>query len=179
MNNPFASMHTDTVRVESPDGTQSGTYMTKIGAKNGYHAATVFDESFIGAEGWILSRELPNGREDTYKIVEANYSKGISGIPPHWSLKLYKDASLLHVAQGKPAPSITINHSHGIQIGDHNVQHIASSLAGLIEKIDGSAASAQEKEEAKNLVGKLLESPVVASVLGGTVSGVLALLKHS
>lgn len=179
MNNPFASMHTDTVHVKSPDGTQSGTYMTKIGAKNGYHAATVFDESFIGMEGWILSRELPNGREETYKIVEVNYSQGISGIPPHWNLKLHKDASLLHVAQAKQVPNITINNSQGIQIGDHNVQHIANSLAGLIEKIDDSTASPQEKDEAKGLISKLLESPVVASVLGGTVSGVLALLKHS
>jgi hypothetical protein len=100
--------------------------------------------------------------------------------PPHWSLKLRKGTSLSQTKQElqiKQAPVININNSQGIQIGDRNIQHIASSLQGLIEKIDQSSASPQEKHEAKGLVARLLENPTVASLLGGAISGAIGLLK--
>lgn len=173
-------MQKDQVTVKSTDGSQSATYMTHIGSNDGHHVATIFDENFIGQEGWILSRVLPGGREEAYLIMEANYSPRLNSIPPRWSLKLRKGVSLSQMQQElqmKQAPVININNSQGIQIGDHNVQHIASSLQGLIEKIDQSSASQQEKHEAKGLVARLLENPTVASLLGGAISGAIGLLK--
>ncbi|WP_081075061.1 RIP homotypic interaction motif-containing protein [Burkholderia stagnalis] len=179
MNSLFAHMHNDSVYVQSPDGARFGPYKTKIGTDNAGHSATVFDSSFEGQEGWVLIRELPGSREEKYLIHEANYSSGVSGIPPHWSLKLRKDASLMHRSEPKAAPTITINNSQGIQIGDYNVQHIASSLQGLVQMIEKSTAAPEEKEAAKGLLIKLLESPVIASVLGGVTAGVTAYLKNS
>lgn len=176
MSNPFAHLHTDTVFIQSPDGIRSGPYKTKVGSSGGGHSATVFDESFAAEEGWLLVRELPGGREETYQLLEMNFSHGHSGISPHWSLKLRKSSSLVHQSQPKQAPSITINNSHGFQIGDNNVQHIANGLAGLVRKIEESPASAEEKAEAKSRLAKLMENPIVASVLGSAVSGVLDLL---
>jgi hypothetical protein len=154
--------------------------MTHVGSKDGHHVATILDANFIGQEGWTLSRALPDGREETYLILEANYSQGLGSIPSHWSLKLRKDMSLLQMPQElqmKQAPVININNSQGIQIGDHNIQHIASSLQNLIEKIDQSSALPQEKQEAKGMVKRLLENPTVASLLGGAISGAIGLLK--
>lgn len=173
-------MHNDEIIVKSTDGAESAKYKTHIGAKDGHHVATIFDKDFVGQEGWILSRILPGGREEAYLILEANYSPGLHSIPPHWNLKLRKSTSLSQMQEElrtKQAPVININNSQGIQIGDHNIQHIASSLQGLIEKIEQSSAPAHEKQEAKGLVAKLLDNPTVASILGGAIGGVIGLLK--
>ncbi|MBB5413890.1 hypothetical protein OKW38_005171 [Paraburkholderia sp. MM5496-R1] len=178
MNNPFAHMQNDTVYVQSSDGERFGPYKTAVGSKNSTHVASIYDTSFQGREGWTLIRMLPGLGEETYLILESNFSHGLAAIGPHWSLKLRKDASLLHKSQPKAAPNITINNSQGIQIGDHNVQHIAGSLQGLVQMIEQSSAAHEEKEAAKGLLVKLLESPVVASVLGGVTTGVMAYLKN-
>jgi hypothetical protein len=52
----------------------------------------------------------------------------------------------------------------------------SNSLIGLIEKVEASSASPQEKREAKGILRRSLENPTVAAVLGSAVSGVLALL---
>jgi hypothetical protein len=173
MNNPFSHMHNDTVYVQSDSGERFGPYKTAVGSKNSVHVATIFDNTFEGQEGWTLIRMLPNSKEETYSILEANYSPGLHAIPAHWSLKMRKSTSLMHKPEQKAAPSITINNSQGIQIGDHNVQHIAGSLQGLVEMIEQSTAAPEEKEVAKGLLVKLLESPVVASVLGGVTAGLM------
>ncbi|CAG9183870.1 RIP homotypic interaction motif-containing protein [Cupriavidus pinatubonensis] len=178
--NAFANLLKDQITVKSKDGEQSATYKTSINASGSGHVATVFDETFIGTEGSILLRTLPGGREEAYLIQQADFSPGLSGIPPHWNLKLKKGTSLgqqQQEAQTRHAPIININNSQGIQIGDQNVQHIASSLQGLIEKIDQSSASPSEKNEAKGLVAKVLENPTVASLLGGVIGGAVELLK--
>lgn len=176
MNNPFSSLQKDVVYVQCPDGERHGPYQTALTSKNSVHVATIYDATFDGQEGCSLIRILPNRREETYSILEANYSSGLHSIPPHWALKLRKDASLLHKPEPKAAPSITINNSQGIQIGDHNIQHIAGSLQGLAQMISQSEAPQAEKDAAKGLLVNLLQSPVVATVLGGATSAVLGYL---
>lgn len=177
--NPFAMMQNDEVTVFSIDGGASAKYMTHIGTKGKDHVATIYDEGFIGEEGWLLSRTLPGGREERYLIKAAHFSPGHSAIPAHWSLTLAKGTSMAQMQEdtrAKQAPVININNSQGIQIGDNNVQHIASSLQGLIEKIDQSSATVEEKSEARGLVSRLLSNPTVAGVLGAAASGVIAAL---
>ncbi len=171
--NLFASLQNDTVYIENTSGERTGPYKTAIASKGGF-SASIFEASLDVEEGWKLIRPLPNGKEELFTILEVNYSPGLHSIPPHWTLKLKKESSL---ATG-PRSSTTINiaHSSGIQIGDHNVQHIASSLVGLIEKIEASSTSEQEKEKAKSLLRSVLENPTVAAVLGSATSGVLGLL---
>jgi len=171
--NPFASLQNDTVFIEKPTGERSQPYKTAIGSKNGF-SASIFDENLDVEEGWKLIRPLPNKKEETFTILEANYSPGLHAIPSHWTLKLRKEASL---ATGSKSPTtINISNSSGIQIGDHNVQHIANSLIGLVEKIEGLPASTKEKDEAKGLLRKVLENPTVAAVLGSATAGLLALV---
>ena len=171
--NPFASLQNDTVYIEKPSGERSGPYKTSIGSNNGF-SASIFAATLDVEEGWKLIRPLPNGKDELFTILEANYSPGLHGIPPHWTLKLKKEASL--ASGNRPTTTINISNSSGIQIGDPNVQHIANSLIGLIEKVEASSASPQEKREAKGILRRSLENPTVAAVLGSAVSGVLALL---
>jgi hypothetical protein len=168
--NPFSSMHNDTVYIEKPSGERSGPYKTAIGSKNGF-SASIFETMLDVEEGWKLIRPLPSRKEELFTILEANYKPGLHGIPSHWTLKLRKESSL---ASGNgSATTINISNSTGIQIGDHNVQHIINSFIGLIEKIEASSSSAQEKNEAKGVLRRALENPTVAAILGSAVSGAL------
>ena len=176
--NPFASLQNDTVYVENKAGTRSAPYKTAIGSKNGL-SATIFEATLDVEEGWKLIRPLPNGKEELFIILEANYSPGLHSIPSHWTLKLRKENSLINKPEPTQATTINITNSQGIQIGDHNVQHIASSLIGLVEKIESANVTAPEKDEAKGLLLQLMSNPLVKTVLGSAISGVLALLPTS
>lgn len=171
--NPFASLQKDAVYIEKPSGERSGPYRTAISSKSGF-SASIFEARLDVEEGWKLIRPLPNGKDELFVILEAHYSQGLSTIPPHWNLKLRKESSL--ATESRPTTTINIANSSGIQIGDHNVQHITSSFIGLVEKIESSGASAQEKEKAKGLLRGILENPTVAAVLGSATAGVLSLL---
>lgn len=173
--NPFAQLQNDTVYIEKADGSRSDSYKTAIGSKNGL-SATIFEASLDVEEGWKIIRPLPNGKEESYTILEANYRPGLHSIPPHWSLKLKKDTSMLNKPNVPRSTTININNSEGIQIGDHNVQHIEKSLVGLIEKIESSNVPESEKTEAKGMLRQLMLNPTVAGILGGATSGLLALL---
>jgi hypothetical protein len=174
--NPFTSMLNDTVYMENSADKRIGPYKTAIQPEKGLLSAIIFEKTLDVEEGWKLIRPLPSGKEEFFTILEANYSPGLQGIPPHWELKLSKDTSLANKPKPQPATTINISNSHGIQIGDHNVQHIANSLIGLIEKIESTNVTEPEKEAAKSLLKDLMSNPVVGTVLGSTVSSVLALL---
>lgn len=171
--NSFAQLQNDTVFIESATEERSGPFKTAIRSKGGF-SASIFKANLDVEEGWKLIRPLPNGKEELFTILEVNYSPGLSSIPPHWSLKLKKESSL--AAMTRPATTINITNSSGIQIGDHNIQHIANSFIGLIEKIEASNVPSQEKEKAKSLLRGVLENPTVAAVLGSATAGALALL---
>jgi len=171
--NPFASLQNDTVFIERTAGERSGPYKTAISSKGGF-SASIFEANLDVEEGWKLIRPLPNGKEELFTILEANYSSGLSSIQPHWTLKLRKESSL--AAAPPPTTTINITNSSGIQIGDHNIQHIVNSFVGLIEKIEASNVPPQEKAKAKSLMRSVLENPIVAAVLGSATVGVLTLL---
>ena len=173
--NPFASLHNDTVYIVSDAGVRSAPYKTAIGSKNGL-SCSIFEASLEIEEGWNLIRPLPNGKEEIFTVLEANYSPGLHSIPPHWTLKLQKDGSMINKPKAQQATTINISNSQGIQIGDHNVQHIANSLAGLIEKIESSSALPQDKAAAKGILRELVSNPVVAAVLGAATSALFAML---
>jgi RIP homotypic interaction motif len=120
-------------------GKRTGPYKTAISSKGGL-SSTIFENSLDVEEGFNLVRLLPNGKEEFYTIVETNYNPGLHEIPPHWNLKLRKNTSLSQPHTQKT--TINISNSQGIQIGDHNIQHIANSLVGLIEEINSSTAGA-------------------------------------
>ena len=64
----------------------------------------------------------------------------------------------------------TFNNSQGIQIGDLNSQNLEITLQKLVNIINESSGSDEQKVEAKNLLNKFLEHPLVAAVVGAVAS---------
>ena len=157
----------DTVFIEKSDGSRIGPFKTAVSGGS----ATIFDSKLDVNDGELLIRPLPNGKEEKYLILSAEYSPGLASIPPHFSLKLQKTTAV------QPATSkhttVNINHSTGIQVGDNNVINIQNALNELIQKIESAPASQQDKAEAKSRLSAFLAHPLVGSVLGGIAGGLV------
>ena len=66
-----------------------------------------------------------------------------------------------------------------IQVGNNNVQNISNVFKFLVEQIDKSNATSEEKLSAKENLKKFIEHPLVNTILGsalGTASGALTSL---
>jgi hypothetical protein len=70
---------------------------------------------------------------------------------------------------------ITFNSPANVQIGNQNTQSIVQTFNSIIEKIDSSPASPEEKAQAKSLLKAFIEHPLVTSVIGGVAGGLVGL----
>ncbi|WP_445673883.1 hypothetical protein ACUDA6_07525 [Pseudomonas ceruminis] len=166
--NPYSSMHTDSVWLVKADGRRLGPYNTIVGS-----TATIFEPLLDVDEGDHLERSLPGGKVELHTIIGCNYSQGLPGIAPHWSLKLRKGPE-----KAKPQPqhnTFHIHNSQNFQIGDHNTQHIEQGIADLLKKIEQSGASQEEVKQAKGQIAKMLEHPLVSAILGSGVGALIGL----
>lgn len=85
--NHLSSHLNDRVFIENSTGERAGPYASIIDSKNGL-SALILEEKLDVEEGWKTIRSLPNGKEETYTIMEATYSPGMGeGIPPFWTLR--------------------------------------------------------------------------------------------
>jgi hypothetical protein len=58
--------------------------------------------------------------------------------------------------------SVSVHGSQGVQIGGQgNVQTVTMDVGHLLNAVDGGAGTQQEKEEAKSLLKKITENPLV------------------
>lgn len=154
------SLHNDKVFIEKSDGSRIGPYKTAVSQGS----AVIFDSTLDVNDGERLVRPLPNGKEEVYLILSADYSPGLSVIPPHFTLTLQKTTAVQ-----PPSPKQTTVHIHnstGIQVGDHNIINIQNALDELVQRIDSTSASPQDKAEAKSRLASFLAHPLVGSVLG-------------
>ncbi|HDZ2482441.1 TPA: hypothetical protein RSR90_000512 [Klebsiella pneumoniae] len=115
--------------------------------------------------GDTVIRVLPNGKEEHKEIYKANfYDTGVGRFGPHFQLK---------VGPKKVQPTVSsqqINiHGGNVQIGDHNRQEITNSIETLNNLINSSQGTPQQKEEAKGLLRKLAEHPLLIAIAGGAI----------
>lgn len=66
--------------------------------------------------------------------------------------------------------SINITGSSNVIVGDHNQQNISNYVKEIVRAIDESQATSAEKAEAKGLLRKFIEHPMVTAVAGGAIS---------
>jgi hypothetical protein len=66
--------------------------------------------------------------------------------------------------------SINVSNSTDVQIGSRNKQTLHVEIEHLVAAINGSQASAAEKAEAKSLLRKFLEHPLVSTIVGGAIN---------
>ncbi|MCU6236790.1 hypothetical protein KWH75_06870 [Morganella morganii] len=81
-----------------------------------------------------------------------------------------------------PADNKTNNFNIGsiaatnVQVGNNNTQSIQQGFEDLIDKLNKSNISEEDKKSAKLTLRSVLNNASIASILGGTVSGLLSLL---
>ena len=123
-------------------------------------------------EGDIVLRMLPNGKEERNRVTKATFlNVGAAGLGPHYQIKYEKGSSNM----GKPpVQNINITGAQSVQVGDHNTQNIVNSIEALVQKIESSSSSPEEKQEAKHLLGQFLAHPLTASILGGATGGLIS-----
>ncbi|UGA46349.1 hypothetical protein HU230_0010050 [Bradyrhizobium quebecense] len=61
--------------------------------------------------------------------------------------------------------SISVRASQNVQIGQGNTQTVTMEISKLINAIDGGVGSLQEKEEAKSLLKKVVDNPLVKATI--------------
>ena len=71
----------------------------------------------------------------------------------------------------------TANFNAPSQIGNHNIQNIEATFQSLVQQIDASSASPEEKQEAKGRLLKFLESSATCAAIGGAVGPLIEWLR--
>jgi hypothetical protein len=65
--------------------------------------------------------------------------------------------------------TINVSGSSNVVVGDHNQMSVTQHIAELARVIDNSGGTPEQKAEAKGLLLRLVEHPLVASIAGGAV----------
>ena len=80
----------------------------------------------------------------------------------------------------KPEPTqqnFNIGNIHGpTQIGNHNTQNVEGAIKYIIDEINKSDATDDQKAEAKGLLQKAIEHPVISSTIGSSAGALLTML---
>ncbi|MDO5531976.1 hypothetical protein [Sutterella sp.] len=120
-----------------------------------------------------ILKKSHTGKQIRYTVTEVNYfERGITHIRhPHYQIKFIPEKQ---IKENSASTNVSIKNSSNIIIGDNNTQVFEQHLLHLIDEINKSNFSEDEKANAKNLLKKLLTNPVVASVVGGLTSAVLS-----
>ena len=170
--NPFSDLCNDEIMLVAADGQESGPYSCAFTRNK----VAIFEKSLDVEEGSKVVRLLPNGKRESYTVLEVTYQQEFHGIPASHDLIVRKDTSLVPTP-GARTTNVNISHSQGFQVGDHNVQQIVASLHTLISQIDAADAPPQEKRDAKNRLRDFLAHPLVSAVIGGASGGLTEILK--
>jgi hypothetical protein len=112
--------------------------------------------------------------EIALKVIDLSFLKGVTlGLgTPHenvLTLKVENTTANEHVKSGLPTFNVGSVSAQHVQFGHYNTQTLNITVKELTDKV-----SASKDEEAKSLLRKLLENPIVANIIG---AGAAALLK--
>ena len=66
--------------------------------------------------------------------------------------------------------TVSITGSSNVVVGNNNIQNITQHIHQIEHAINSSTGSDEEKTEAKSLLRKFIEHPLVTSIAGGTIS---------
>lgn len=161
----------ESVRVQKEDGTVKGPYEASFTE----NIIIVRDLKADITQGDKIIRKLPNENDAYYYVTKVDcYSKSLGGIPPHYQVKFTQVPPAQPME--KNIQNINFHGSQNVQIGDYNTQNITNTFNELIQKIENSAASETEKQQAKSLLNQFLSHPLVVSILGAATEAGIGLL---
>ena len=163
---PFEHLMNDKVFVLKADGRRLGPFQSVLSKDK----CTIQDKRLDVDPGDTLVRPLPNGKEESFLILRADFREDFHSIPGGYDLVLQKTQQIVQ-DNSRVVNNVNISNSSGIQIGNHNFQSVQIALNQLLQAIESSNSSQEEKEGAKSKLRELLEHPLVVAVLGGISGG--------
>ncbi|CAI1934078.1 Uncharacterised protein [Serratia fonticola] len=144
------------------NGDRKGPYKAKFAGDT----VIINDKMADIDDGDTIVRMLPNGKEEHKKINKANFfDTSIAGFEPHYQLEVGPK-----IATPPPSSQNISIHGGNVQIGNHNHLQVTNSIETLNNLINNSQASAEQKREAKSLLSKLAEHPLITAIAGGAIS---------
>lgn len=154
-------------RVQKRDGQILGPYKAMFAGGT----IVIADPMADVESGDTILRRLPNGKDERLVVTDATFfNEGIGSLGAHYQIKFKKGGE--SPAQ-RPTQNINISGAQSVQIGDYNTQNIVNSFEALVKMIDSSTAPPDEKAEAKSLLGRLLEHPLVVSIVGAAAGAAI------
>jgi len=165
---PFSSLLNDTITIRKVSGAVIGPYKCSVQGGNSVH---IMQGDVDVEEGDTVERQLPMGRIEEFEVLEAQYSSGLHMIPPSWRLHVRKVGS--RKPDGHKTTNIHIANANAIQIGDHNYQQISSAFQLLLQAIDESNATPEQKKEAKSKLAELLRHPAITASFGAAAGALV------
>lgn len=168
--NPFERLLNETVYVQRGTS-RAGPYRTAISGQKG--TCTIFDADADIREGDVLLQEISAGRQLAYDIVDVSFSNAFHSIPAHFDLKLRKQGASGNLSTRQ---TVNISNSTGIQVGDHNTMALDLHVAQIVEAIERSSSSAEQKAATKSKLKDFLSHPVVVAVIGNVSQTLLSKL---
>ncbi|WP_455828528.1 hypothetical protein [Pseudomonas capeferrum] len=99
-------------------------------------------------------------------LTEEGQSRAIS--VKHGKNRAYELGASMQIA--------TLNVHGPAQVGNHNVQNVHTVFTQLLQKIDESEATDEEKAEAKGRLSAFLEHPLVGAIVGGLAGSLPGLM---
>ena len=163
----FSDMTKDKVFIVKTSGERLGPYNSALSP----NSCTIFDKTLDVDHGDTIARPLPNGKEEHYTVLRADFREDFHGIPGGYDLKLQKEQQI-HKTPSSVVNNVSVTHSTGVQVGDHNIQNMQTAFIALERAIDAQSASPESKADAKAKLKALLQHPLVVAVLGGVASSV-------
>ncbi len=163
----FNGLPTEEARIEKHDGIIVGPYQMLFAG----NTIIIADEKADVEEGDTILRALPSGKDERSLITNAKFFKKMHSIPSHYQIKFTKGKT--QMSGSNQHGNITIQNAHSVQIGDNNTQNVINSFQYLIDQINSSDSSPEEKEEAKSYLNSFIKHPLIASLLGAGAGALL------
>jgi len=116
------------------------------------------------------SRSLLQKKTGDFRFIsltEEGQSRAIS--VKHGKNRSYELGAAMQIA--------TLNVHGPAQVGNGNVQNVHNVFNQLLQQIDDSDASPEDKKEAKSRLAKFLEHPLVGSILGGLAGSLTGMMQ--
>lgn len=157
---------TEDADIIKPNGIVFGPYKATFAGDT----IIIKDKTAIIDVGDQVSRKLPNGTNEIRTINSVNFYDHGTTIGPHFQLNVRQ------IPASQAFNNTTQNiHVHGgnVQIGNQNKMEFINNIKYLVETIEKSNSSPQEKSDAKELLKKFLEHPIVTAIAGSAVTALL------
>lgn len=158
----FASMMKDKIQVLKSDGTKSIEMNASVQSKGIY----LMRSDVLVEPGDLIQRVMSNGGTETFQVVDPGFYEGAGGaIPAHYQMKVKKlglpeaEKAIQSITYNISGPNARVNNNS--VDNSNNVVNMNNDLSESIEalkaEINRLELSAQEKEDAIEVVGAIEE----------------------